>query len=86
VDVRLHQCPVFSPLFPPARGNGRDVAGMAQCLALDVGATNERRAWSHSLEHEQALEQPHRWPHPHVHLAEVDEGGHQSNGVGREML
>jgi hypothetical protein len=86
VDIRLHQRPVFSPPFPPARGNGRDVAGTAQCLALEVVAADERRAWAHSLQHEEAPEQPHRWLYPHVHLTEVDEDGHQSDGVGRKML
>jgi hypothetical protein len=59
---------------------------VARCPALEVVATDERRAWARSLQHEEALEQPHRWPHPHVHLTEVDEDGHQSDGVGREML
>jgi hypothetical protein len=55
VDVRLHQRPVFSSPFPPARGNGRDVAGVAWCPTLEVVATDERRAGAHSLQHEEAL-------------------------------
>jgi hypothetical protein len=86
VDVRLHQRPVFSPPFPPAKGNRHDVAGMARCPVLEVVTADERHAWAQSLQHEEAPEQPHRWLHPHVHLVEVDEDGHQSDGVGREML
>jgi hypothetical protein len=64
MDVRLHQRQVFSPLIPPARGNGRDVAGVAQCPALEVLTADERRAGAHSLQHKEAPEQPHRWPYP----------------------
>jgi hypothetical protein len=71
VGVRLHQRPVFSPSFPPAKGNGRDVAGVVL-----------RPARAHSLQHEEAPKQPH----PHVHLTEVDEDGHQSDELGREVL
>jgi hypothetical protein len=77
---------VFSPPFPPARGNRRDVAGVVRCPALEVVAVDEQRAWARSFQHEEAPKQSHRWPHPHVHLAKVDEDGHQSDGVGREML
>jgi hypothetical protein len=86
VDVRLHQRPVFSPLFPSARGNMRDVASVARCSTLEVVTADERWAWARSLQHEEASEQPHRWLYPHVHLAEVNENGHQSDGVGRKML
>jgi hypothetical protein len=53
---------------------------------LEVVTADERRACARSLRHEEALEQPHQWPYPHIHLAEVDEDGHQSDGVGRKML
>jgi hypothetical protein len=86
MDIRLHQRPVFSPLFPPARGNECDVAGMARCPALEVVAADERWVRAHSLQHKEVLELPYRWPYPHVHLAEVDEDGHQSDRVGRKML
>jgi hypothetical protein len=64
----------------------RDVAGVARCPVLQVVATDERWAQAHSLQHEEASEQPHRWLYPHIHLTKVDEDGHQSNGVGRKML
>jgi hypothetical protein len=83
VDVRLHQRPVFSPPFLPARGNERDVAGVARCPALEVVTADERWACAHSLQREEAPKQPHRWSYPHIHFAEVDEDGHQSDGVGR---
>jgi hypothetical protein len=47
---------------------------------------DEQRTQAHSLQHEEALEQPHRWQYPHVHLAEVDEDDHQGDEVGRKML
>jgi hypothetical protein len=86
MDVRLHQRQVSSPLIPPARGNGRDVAGVAQCPALEVLTANEWRAGAHSLQHKEAPEQPHRWPYPYIHLTEVDKDDHQSDGVRRKML
>jgi hypothetical protein len=86
VDVRLHQRPVFSPPFPPARGNERDVAGMTRCPALEEVTADERRARARSLQHKEAPEQPHRWLYPHVHLVEVDEDDHQSDGVRRKVL
>jgi hypothetical protein len=76
MGVRLHQCPIFSLALSPARGNRRDVTGMALCPALEVVATDEWRALARSLQYEEVLEQPHRWPHPHEHLVEVDEDGH----------
>jgi hypothetical protein len=51
VDVRLHQRSVFSPSFPPARGNECDIAGMALCLALEVVAADERQARTRTLQH-----------------------------------
>jgi hypothetical protein len=84
--VRLHQRPIFSPMLPPARRNGRDVTGIALCLALEVVVTDEWWTLARNLQYEEVPEQPHRWPHPHEHLAEVDEDGHQHNGVGREVL
>jgi hypothetical protein len=86
IDVRLHQCPIFSPVLPPARGNRRDVTDMTLCSALEVVAANEWWALACSLQYEEASEQLHRWPHPYKHLAEVDEDGHQRIGVGREVL
>jgi hypothetical protein len=86
VDVRMHQHPVFSPPSPPARGNRHDAVGVARCLALEVVSADERRARARNLQHEEALEQPHRWPHPHIHLVQLDEDGHQSDGVWRKML
>jgi hypothetical protein len=59
---------------------------VALCSALEVVAADERWAQARSLQHEEASEQLHRWPHPYVHLTKVDENGHQSDGVGREML
>jgi hypothetical protein len=70
--------------FPPARGNRRDVADVARCPALKVVTADERWACACSLQHEEAPEQPHRWPYPHIHLAEMDEDGHLSDGVGRD--
>jgi hypothetical protein len=86
VDIHLHQRPVFSPPFPPARGNVRDIAGMAWCPALEVMTADEQRTQARNLQHEEAPEQSHRWQYPHVHLAEVDEDDHQGDGVGRKML
>jgi hypothetical protein len=41
---------------------------------------------AHNLHFEEAPEQPHRWPHPHEHLTEVDEDSHQCDGVGGKVL
>jgi hypothetical protein len=60
--------------------------GITLHLALEVVAADEWWALARSLQHKEVLEQPHRQPHPHGHLAEVDEDGHQRNGVGREVL
>jgi hypothetical protein len=86
MGVRLHQRPIFSPALPPVRGNERNVTGMAMCPTLEVVAVDECQALTRSLQYEEASEQPHRWPHPHEHLTEVDEDGHQHNRVGREVL
>jgi hypothetical protein len=51
VDVRLHQCSVFSPSFPPVRENERDIAGMALCPTLEVVAADDRRARTRTLQH-----------------------------------
>jgi hypothetical protein len=64
----------------------RDITGMALCPVVEVVAADEWWVLAHSLQYEEASEQPHRWPHPHEHLAEVDEDGHQHNRVGREVL
>jgi hypothetical protein len=41
MGIRLHQRPIFSPALPPARGNMRNVMGMALCPALEVVAADE---------------------------------------------
>jgi hypothetical protein len=56
VDVRLYQCPIFSPMLTPARGNGRDVAGMALCPTLEVVAADEWWALACGLQYEKAPE------------------------------
>jgi hypothetical protein len=61
-------------------------SSLHHCPALEVVAADEQRALARNLQHEEAPEQLHQWLHPHVHLAEVDEDGHQSDGVGREVL
>jgi hypothetical protein len=86
VGVCLHQRPIFSPALPPTRGNEHDVTGMSLCSALEVVAANEWWALAHSLQYEEAPEQPHQWLHPHEHLAEVDKDDHWCNGVGREVM
>jgi hypothetical protein len=52
VGVRLHQHPIFSPALPPARGNERDVTGMALCPKLEVVAADERWVLAHSLQYD----------------------------------
>jgi hypothetical protein len=86
MGICLHQCLIFSPTLPPTKGNMRDVSGMALCPALEVVATDDWWALARSLQYEEAPEQLHQWPHPLEHLAEVDQDGHQHNGVGREVL
>jgi hypothetical protein len=56
------------------------------CPTLEVVATDERRVLARILHYEEVPEQPHRWPHSHEHLAEVDEDGHQRDGVRRKVL
>jgi hypothetical protein len=38
------------------------------------------------LHYEEAPEQSYRRPHPHKHLAEVNEDRHQCDGVGGKVL
>jgi hypothetical protein len=64
----------------------RDVPGMALCPTLEVVAVDERRVLARSLHYKEAPEQPHGRPHPHEHLAKVDEDGRQCDGVGRKVL
>jgi hypothetical protein len=71
---------------PHASGNRHDVPGVALYLVLEVVAVDERRVLAHNLHYEEAPKQSHRWPHPHEHLVEVDEDGHQCDGVGRKVL
>jgi hypothetical protein len=59
---------------------------MARCLVLEVVTTDERWVCARSLQHEEALEHLHQWLYPHIQLTEVDEDGHQSDGLGRKML
>jgi hypothetical protein len=59
--------------------------GVALHLALEVVAAYERRVQAHNLQHEEAPEKPHLGPHPHVHLAEVDEEVMQLEPVGLQQ-
>jgi hypothetical protein len=84
MGVRLHQRPVFCPALPPARGNGCDVTGMALRSALEIVSIDEWWVLAHSLQYEEAPEQPHRRPLPHEHLTEVDEDGPQYSSSVRK--
>jgi hypothetical protein len=82
VCIRLHQCLVISPALPLAWGDMRDVPREALRPALEVVAIDEWRVLTRSVHYDEAPEQLHRWPHPHKHLAEVDEDCYQHDGVG----
>jgi hypothetical protein len=67
MDVHLHQRPVLSPAFPPARREGPDVLGGALDLVLEVVTSYVGWMLACGLHHED--------------LTEVDKDHHQHDGV-----
>jgi hypothetical protein len=53
---------------------------------LEVVTANAWWVLAHGMEHVEAVEQVHRWPHSHKHLTEVDKDCQQCDGVRRQVL
>jgi hypothetical protein len=83
MDLSLHNHPVIPLAAPLARAEGGDVPNRTLGSVLDVVAADGPRASPGVAQHVEEPEQAHRWPHVHVHVAEMHEDHHQREGVRR---
>jgi hypothetical protein len=68
--------PVLSPVVPLDGAEGKDVLQRTFGRVLEVVAADGGWAPPRGAQHMEVVEQTHRQPHTHVHLADMDEDRH----------